>query len=252
MSTRTLTIFIGPSLRSADHQALHARAAEQAGGDLEVRILPPVRRGDLLKAVRDGRPGDVVLIVDGEFGQELAVSVLEIRETIAAGLLVLGAGSMGALRAAECDVLGMLGFGWVFRSFRSGALESDAEVALMFDPLSFQPITLPLVNVRWVARRLNEDGALSGLAEREAVRAAARLHFRSRTLDELDTAWRNVTALTPEARATLLDLLDPAHDGRHDRKRLDALEAVGIAHQLARPGRNSPLVPLRLPELVRS
>ncbi|MDQ2873319.1 MAG: TfuA-like protein [Actinomycetota bacterium] len=184
-----------------------------------------------------------MLIIDGEFGQELAVSVLEIRETIAAGLLVLGASSMGALRAAECDVLGMLGFGWVFRSFRSGALESDAEVALLFDPESYQPITIPLVNVRWVARRLNEDGAISGLAEREVVRAAARLHFGSRTADELDNAWRGISGLPRETRATLLDLLDPAQDGQHDRKRLDALEAIEVACQLARPARNRPLTP---------
>jgi hypothetical protein len=243
MTTRTLTLFVGPSLRAADHAALPSRLSTADPDQPLVRILPPVRRGDLLAAAEGGAPGDVLLIVDGEFGQELAVSVLEIRETLAAGMLVVGASSMGALRAAECDVLGMLGVGWVFRGFRSGALTSDAEVALMFDPVPGQPITLPLVNVRWVARGLAEAGVISGPAEQEVLRAAARLHFGSRTLHELDRVWQAVPELDAEGRATLLDRLDPEGDGRHDRKRLDALEAVDLARWLARPARNRPLEP---------
>jgi hypothetical protein len=240
-TTRTLTLFVGPSLRAADHEALPALLGAARADAPTVRILPPVRRGDLLRAAGSATPGDVLLIVDGEFGQELAVSVLEIRETIAAGMLVVGASSMGALRAAECDVLGMLGVGWVFRGFRSGRLTSDAEVALMFDPVSRQPITLPLVNVRWVARGLARSGAISGPAEEAAVRAADGLHFGSRTLHELDLAWRGVPELSAQGRTALLDRLDPEGDGRHDRKRLDALEAVDIARWLAHPARNSPL-----------
>jgi hypothetical protein len=47
--------------------------------------------------------------------------------------------------------------------------------------------------------------------------------------------------LGAEGRTTLLHRLDPEGDGRHNRKRLDALEAVDLARWLARPTRNRPL-----------
>lgn len=241
MTLRTLTIFVGPSLRPADHQALHARIERRGDGDVRVDVRPPVRRGDLIDVVEGGQEADLVLVIDGEFGQELSLSVLEIREAITSGLLVLGAGSMGAMRAAECDVLGMLGFGWVFRGFRSGWLRSDAEVALLFDPLSYQPITLPLVNVRWVVRVLERQGTLGPEAGVDAVHGAATVNFRERTFDELDRIWRRSALLPDDARQTLLELLDPAGPGEHDRKRLDALEALAVAERLADPRRQRPL-----------
>jgi hypothetical protein len=55
--------------------------------------------------------GQVVAIVDGEFGQNLSVACRKIIDAIGRGVRLYGAANMGALRAAELRHLGMRGFG---------------------------------------------------------------------------------------------------------------------------------------------
>src|SRR3569832_1918730 len=89
-------VFLGPSL-----------PREEAGKALPLPVTwrPPFWCGVLLWVVAAGARR--VAIVDGEFGQSLAVSVTEIKAALARGVEVWGASSMGALRAAECAGLGM-------------------------------------------------------------------------------------------------------------------------------------------------
>jgi hypothetical protein len=239
----TLTVFVGPSLRAGDHIGLQERAWAARSTSLTVDIRPPIRRGDLTTTVERGAPGDVVLILDGEFGQQLAVSVLEIRDTLAACRLVLGASSMGALRAAECAELGMLGFGAVFRDFRDDRLRSDVEVALLFDPESYQPITIPLVNVRWIAALLLSNDTISSRQHHTAVRAAEQLPFRARTAAVLARTWTRTGELETHQVEQLLRMLAPDTGAPFDRKRLDALEALEIAELLASNSRDCDLEP---------
>src|SRR5690349_21723621 len=93
-----LVAFLGPSLPAIEARRL-------APG---VELLPPVCQGDLSTAVEHHRPR-AVLIVDGEFSQSLSVWHKEILHAIHLGIRVLGASSMGALRAAELDRFGMEG-----------------------------------------------------------------------------------------------------------------------------------------------
>ncbi|MEV4190221.1 TfuA-like protein [Streptomyces toxytricini] len=215
--TRTSTIlFTGPSLRPADLVDLRALAT-RAGHDLDVR--PPVRRLDLVEVV-DAGGTDRVLILDGEFGQNLAVSITEIRSVLASGQPLAGASSMGALRAVECRTLGMTGSGWVYEQYLSGAIESDGDVALLYDPEDYSPVTVPLANVRWLLSRT----VLSAEDARSALRAAHGLHFRDRRPSLLLRRWKE------RLPAAVVEVLEPelAEDRRDtwDRKRLDALEAV--------------------------
>src|SRR5688500_13179185 len=95
-------VFLGPSLP--------AQLARRLLPDGDLR--PPIRRGDL-----DGiAAGAIVGIVDGLFAQTLAISPGEIREAIERGVTVYGAGSMGALRAAE--VPAVIGVGRIFEMYR--------------------------------------------------------------------------------------------------------------------------------------
>ncbi|MFC4006941.1 YcaO-like family protein [Nonomuraea purpurea] len=158
-------VFLGPSI----------------GLDLARRTLPdadfrpPIRRGDL-----DALPeGAVVGIVDGVFDQSLAISPAEIREAIRRGIVVYGAASMGALRAA--DVKGVVGVGRIHDMYRTGTIDRDDEVALLFDPDTHLPVTEPLVNVRYAVERLVSSGTLARQAGDELVKAAEKLHYSERT-----------------------------------------------------------------------
>jgi len=70
--------------------------------------------------------------------------------TIEAGVPVLGASSLGALRAAELDAYGMRGVGRVFEAFADGTLTADDEVAAAHGPqeTGFIALSVALVNVR--------------------------------------------------------------------------------------------------------
>lgn len=237
-----ITVFVGPSLRPSDIDALR-EDAQARGAWLDVR--PPARRGDLA-ALCDTRPAAAVLLLDGEFGQNFSISIAEVRAVLAAGMPVHGASSMGVLRAVECRTLGMTGSGWVYQQYLSGVVDADAEVALMFDPVDFGPVTIPLVNVRWLISEKVRAGVMTPRCGSSALLAAAEINFRDRRPSRLASAWRS--HLGGEAHALELELADSNRD-RWDRKRLDGIEALGAVISSATGGRehnceaSAPLAP---------
>ncbi|HET6339951.1 MAG TPA: TfuA-like protein [Polyangiales bacterium] len=138
-------------------------------------IRPPVRRGDLY---RDRMlRGAVFVILDGVFFQDEAISPREILDVIADGALVVGASSMGALRAAECWPAGMRGVGSIYRLFQAGALSSDDEVAVAF---SGEASSVALVNVRYAARQVVRARQLIPGEAIQLVHAAAEMFYEDR------------------------------------------------------------------------
>src|SRR5690606_2131731 len=113
----TVVVFAGPSI---------GRDAAPAGRDWDWR--PPAAQGDVYRAAL-GRPRAIAFI-DGFFHGVPAVWHKEILWALAQGIHVLGASSMGALRAAELADFGMRGVGGIFRDFRDGVL-TDAEAVVV-------------------------------------------------------------------------------------------------------------------------
>lgn len=146
-----------------------------------ITILPPVRRGDVL-ALLAHRP-EAIGIIDGVFHQSPSVLHKEILEAIGAGVPVLGAASMGALRAAELERFGMRGVGQIFEWYRNGTLMEDDAVALTYGPaeLGYPALTIPIVDILattkdLIARKLikENDGAI-------LVDLATSVHFSNRS-----------------------------------------------------------------------
>ncbi|MDI5966644.1 TfuA-like protein [Streptantibioticus silvisoli] len=222
-ATTGIVLFTGPSLRPEDLTALSALAAT-AGREL--RLEAPVRRHDLLD-LAESAPHHHIVMLDGEFGQRLSVSITEVRAVLAAGQSLAGASSMGALRAVECRTLGMTGSGWVFEQYLSGAIESDGDVALLYDPQDYLPVTVPLVNVRWLLAEKQRQGLLTADVGATALRTAHAVHFRDRRPSLLLRQWRR--ELPTAAVEVLEPELAPERRDSWDRKRLDGIEAVRSA-----------------------
>lgn len=226
----SVVVFVGPSLRREDLASL-SRLAVTYGRELDFR--PPVRRLDLLPLLGEPATRKVVML-DGEFGQSLAVSITEIRKVLAAGQPLTGASSMGALRAVECRTIGMTGSGWVYEQYLSGAVESDGDVALLYDPDDFSLVTIPLINVRWLLNRVQADRLLTAAEATAALRVAAGLHFRDRRPSLLLRRWKE--KLPARVADALEPQMTPERRDAWDRKRLDALEAVQTAIEAETPG----------------
>src|ERR1700742_565694 len=163
-------------------------------------MLPPICQGDLASAIVDRKPR-AVLIVDGEFGQSMAVWHKEILHALHLGVRVIGASSMGALRAAELGRFGMEGVGAIYEYYRDGWLTSDADVALLYDE-DYRSLTWPLVNVRATVLELLRRDLLVA-RDAEVLRQAAQgLHFSERR--ERSLAERVAALGVPPARAAEL------------------------------------------------
>src|SRR5207248_2029284 len=132
-------VFLGPSLSVAAAEAI-----------LDANYLPPVSVGDVCALVLDREPPFAIGIVDGLFEQVPAVWHKEILYAISRNVLVFGAASMGALRAAELHQFGMIGVGNVFAAYRDGIYEEDDEVAVAHAPAEhgYRPLSEAMVNLR--------------------------------------------------------------------------------------------------------
>jgi len=158
-------VFLGPS-------ATRDAFARLADAD----IWPPAAHGDIYRAVTGG--ARVIGLVDGVFDSVRSVWHKEILWALDQGVALLGASSMGALRAAELAPLGMQGVGWVFDAFASGRLEDDDEVALIHAParLGFRPLSEAMVNVRRTAEQAAAEGVITPGGS-EALVIAAKAQF---------------------------------------------------------------------------
>ena len=210
----TAIIFAGPSLPP------NLRPA--ADPSLEWR--PPVRQGELYRAAL-ARPS-IIGVVDGYFEVVPTVWHKEILWAMAAGIHVYGAGSAGALRAAELDSFGMTGIGRVYKDFRDGILEDDDEVAVLHGPeeLGYPPVTEAMVNIRATLAEAARSGIIAPALAASLTKTAKALFYKERSYEAV---MQCAAAGLPEA--ALRDFADWLPDGRIDQKRLDAdamLEAI--------------------------
>ena len=198
-------VFVGPSLGSD----------APASGD-ELAVLPPAARGDLYRAALAGP--QVIGLIDGYFDGVPAVAHKEILWALDQGIRVLGAASMGALRAAELAPFGMEGVGAIWRDYASGTLEGDDEVAVLHGPAESDWLSLSaaLVNVRATLAAAGVAGVLDAAAAAAILRAAQALFYKERR-------WKTILAASEDVEpAVLARLADWLPAGRVDRKREDA------------------------------
>lgn len=198
----TPIVYLGPSLPPAT-------AAAVLGADYR----PPIKRGDL--PVRyDG----TIVIIDGEFQQSLSVSPKEILRLLDNGTRVIGAASMGALRAVELGRYGMEGLGWVFEAYSSGRLEADDEVAVSYSPEDMRCLTVPLVSVRRWLDELTAGGDVDEWTAGWLLERARQFFYADRTPERLWATWSQVIA-----RSELVRLLAVTSGRITDVKAADAL-----------------------------
>ncbi|MFJ4063640.1 TfuA-like protein [Streptomyces albogriseolus] len=207
-------VFVGPSLPRSEPQL----------AALDVRVWPPAQHGDLFAP--EISSDDTVVLIDGVYHQAPALRHKEILAAMGRGIRMVGAASIGALRAAELAPYGMHGVGRIYAAYARGNIDGDDEVAVGQAPDDARALTWPLVNLRHalelaVAHEVLDAPRATGLLQ--ALRA---VYYPQRT-------WAAVRAVCHNrGERTFADWLDERRkQDRHfaDLKRADAIAAVTTA-----------------------
>lgn len=208
-------VFVGPSLYDSE-----LRPEE---GEL---WLPPAAQADIVSAVVEHKPEQVVLI-DGVFSQNMSVWHKELMFTLAQPYVkrVIGAASMGALRAADLRHWGMEGIGEIYQWYAGGWTEDDSEVALSYNPETYQPLTIPLCNIRGTMYEMGDDFPFITLDGRPPF---GDIFFADRTPQRMNKEMTGSVAVA-------------FWDGYVDQKKLDAELAIRYVRA------NPPAEPIKRP-----
>lgn len=219
---RRAIVFLGPSLPLPEAKRLLPRAD----------FRPPARQGDVFRAI-DAHP-DIIVLLDGVFESAPSVWHHELLAAHASGITLLGASSMGALRAAELPGV-VTPVGEIARRFVTGEWNDDAAVALLHADatLGFRPLTLPWVNV-WATARA---ARLTASQKRALCTVAEAQFYQSRTWSTVFAELGWPLERCERVRTAAVDL--KAQDAR---AALRAAAKVRSARGLAVPARLSSFV----------
>ena len=208
-----ILVYLGPSLSLAKARAILPEAIYR----------PPAKQGDIVTDVVNLKPNRIILI-DGVFRENLSPWHKEIVYALQyPGVkAIYGAASMGALRAAELDFLGMIGIGKIYGWYRDAVTEDDSEVALSFatregpDGPLYYPSTIPLVDIRAGVEHYEREFLDDPIAKlsRNFLEEMRKVFYMDRTRDLCEKTWAQMCPDIPmpvieqkaiDAKAALTD-----------------------------------------------
>lgn len=200
-------VFLGPSLPREEARAILPGAT----------FLPPASKGDVYRILPTA---DCIVLIDGVFHGTPSIWQRELLAAVEEGVVVIGAASMGALRAAELAAFGMIGVGKIFEDFASGALEDDDEVAVVHGPADsgYRSMGEAMVNVRATLAKARAEGIVSESSRGALELIAKDVYYMERTYPGLIE--RAAKAVPQSELSTLREWLPR---NKVDQKRDDAL-----------------------------
>jgi hypothetical protein len=192
-----------------------------------------VKYGDVYRVCELYQP-KMIGITDGYFNQVPAVWHKEILWAIEQGIVVFGAASMGALRAAELDQFGMLGIGKIYDAYRKGilppyndeAFEDDDEVAIVHGPaeLGYLAISDAMVNIRFSFAKAMQQNIIDQDTGYQLSQIAKSLFYADRQYSSI----LDMAAQQGVSEQSIASLTDWLKTDAVDQKKLDAITLLGV------------------------
>lgn len=187
-------------------------------------IHSPINRGQLDSITVTPYSSCLVVILDGVYGSSLSITPTECKDFIRRGGTLIGASSMGALRASELWSIGMIGMGNIYHMFRLGYLRSDADVAVAYNN-NYEEMTVSIVHIRAILAKLEIERKIESDLSRRLLLAARQIIWFERYWDNLIEDWIkhfNLNGDTIDLANFLFEnpLIHP--------KKIDALSAINL------------------------
>lgn len=193
-------------------------------------ILPPAQQGDIAAAALQGP--DTLILIDGLYHQNLAPWHKEILFALEQGCRVIGAASLGALRAVECARYGAEAVGVIAEWYANESCTDDADVAVAHAPVAegSKCHTIPIVNLRATLEALAADGLFRFPDIPGILDQARSIYFAERTWETLRPIFDSLGKLE----------FDWVHHNYIDQKTRDAEAAIRHAATVAAPAPTLP------------
>jgi TfuA protein len=191
--------------------------------DADLVWAGPAEQGDMVAAVLEGFEN--ILVIDGYFYTRFPCTTLEVMLALEYEVNVFGASSIGALRAVELDVWGMIGTGRVYEYLKKQEIKPYHIVAQTYDEVD-RPLTTPLIQIVYFLVCASSDGVVTR-EEHEALRAAVdEIHFTFLSFESFFLKAASVGALPPEKVAVMREYYLAKGAAHFDIKKQDALELL--------------------------
>ncbi|MDL2246894.1 TfuA-related McrA-glycine thioamidation protein, partial [Methanobrevibacter sp. OttesenSCG-928-K11] len=175
---RKIIVYTGLSISHEE-----ARSILDNDSENEIIYKKPIKRGDILEDIKINP--DIIVIIDGVFHQSPAVGHKEILEAIKRDILVVGASSMGALRASELDSLGMIGIGYVYNEYSNGNITSDDDVAVVLDPDTLEQLSEALVSINYILNQAENENIINSAEKEEIIKITKSIYYPKRTYSNI-------------------------------------------------------------------
>lgn len=170
-------VYLGPTL-----------SREEASKILDADYRDPAKKGDFLRLAHTSDEKRYVGFIDGVFLHDYPPSPIEVYHLATRkNIELVGASSLGALRAVELEKFGMKGIGKIFQLYKNGIINADDEVAVTFVRGKNILLSEAMIDIRFNLFLAYKKGIISRQTKKRFVKVAKNIYFPFRNYDDIIT-----------------------------------------------------------------
>ena len=168
-------VYLGPTL-----------SREEATKILDADYRDPAKKGDFLMLSRDSDEKKYVGFVDGVFLHDYPPSPIEVYHLATRkNIELIGASSLGALRAVELEKFGMKGIGKIFQLYKNGIINADDEVAVTFVRENNILQSEAMIDIRFNLFLAYKKGIITNQTKKRIAKIAKNVYFPFRNYEDI-------------------------------------------------------------------
>lgn len=168
-------VYLGPTL-----------SREEAIKILDADYRDPAKKGDFLMLSRDSDEKKYVGFVDGVFLHDYPPSPIEVYHLATRkNIELIGASSLGALRAVELEKFGMKGIGKIFQLYKNGIINADDEVAVTFSRENNILQSEAMIDIRFNLFLAYKKRIITNQTKKRIAKIAKNIYFPFRNYEDI-------------------------------------------------------------------
>ena len=168
-------VYLGPTL-----------SRETAVKILDADYRDPAKKGDFLMLSQDSDEKKYVGFVDGVFLHDYPPPPIEVYHLATRkNIELIGASSLGALRAVELEKFGMKGIGKIFQLYKNGIINADDEVAVTFVRENNILQSEAMIDIRFNLFLAYKKGIITNQTKKRIAKIAKNIYFPFRNYEDI-------------------------------------------------------------------